>query len=189
MHTSPILAHVHETHEGLSTIELTPPHLPREDTPKYRATHHRLVIVEDRPCFVCGVRHSDLQDATRRSDMAINPRKATQQESHHWPIERSLFSAIDRQKLAVDYPTVLQFKTLIEWIDSEHNMLVLCDVCHRGEQGIHHVAVQDWLAAKYAVCGPDDQPYLFAATVKDAAADMAKDEQIIAAYQKDHPAV
>ncbi len=172
------LTHVHETHLSMSVIELSPPHDPREDTPIYRATHARLVIKEDRPCFICAVRYSDLRDPVRRNDLAINPMQAVTQETHHWPIERSLASAIDGDLLAKDYPSVLQYKTLIEWIDSEFNMLVLCSTCHRGETGVHHVAAQDFFAAKYAIKGADGASYQFAATVADAATVEAKDEAI-----------
>lgn len=175
---STTLQHVHETHESVSSIELTPAHDPREDTPIYRASHQRLIYDEDRPCFVCGVRHSDLQDPVRAKDPKINPKQAVQMESHHAPIERSLASAIDRDALARDYPSVLQFKTLMEWIDSENNLYVLCDKDHRGEGGIHHVMMQDFLASKYAIRGADGTPYQFAATATDAAAVEAKDEQI-----------
>lgn len=174
------LQHVHETHESVSTISLTPPHLPRTETPIYKATHERLVIQEDRPCFVCGVRHSDLQDEARRADPKINPKGSVQQESHHWPIERSLLTGIDRERLAQDYPTVRQFKSLEEWVDSEFNMLVLCDQCHRGEQGIHHVLPQDFFAAKYAIRDAEGEVYIFAATEKDAAKDEAEDAKILA---------
>lgn len=175
---SATLQHVHETHESVSAIELEPAHPPREETPIYKATHERLLFQEDRPCFICGVRHSDLQDVARSKDQKINHKGARQMETHHIIVERSLASAINRDELAKDYPSVQQFKTLIEWVDSEFNIICLCDQCHRGETGIHHVLYQDWVAQKYAIRGADGALFQFAATASDAAAVEAKDEQI-----------
>lgn len=54
------LQHVHATVFGIAEVEMTPPHPPREDTPLYMRTHHRLVVTLDMPCAICGVRHSTL---------------------------------------------------------------------------------------------------------------------------------
>lgn len=121
-----VVERVHATALHLATLEIEPPHPPRKETPIYAATHKRLVIAEDRPCWVCGVRRSDLLDPARRRDRTINPRGAKAMETHHWPVERSLLTAIDRVRLAADHPTVLYYKSLVEWVDGEHNMLVLC---------------------------------------------------------------
>jgi len=77
MHTSPsLLAHVHETHEGLSTIELTPPHLPREDTPEYRAritasSSSRIVPASSVACAIATCKtQSPQSDPTRITSLA-----------------------------------------------------------------------------------------------------------------------
>lgn len=180
--TAPVISHVHETHVSVSNVELTPPHPPRTETPVYRATHKRLVITEDRPCYVCGVRRSDLRDPVRRKDKTINPYGAKSNESHHWPVERSLADSIDPQLVAAAFPSVKQFKTFIEWVDSEFNMLVLCDKCHRlAPHAIHHAVWQDVIATKFALRDTTGDVYQFAATAQDAAQAEALDERIMQA--------
>lgn len=171
---SETLAHVHETNESVATVEMTPPHPPREETPNYRAAHHLLVVEKDTPCRSCRVRHSDLEDPVRRSDPAINPRGAKAQESHHYPVERSLIDAVDWRKVHEDFPAVYSQESLLLWVDSPENLLVLCDADHRSpEHGIHHLLTQDWIIERYLLDG-----YQVAATAKDAATVEAKDEQI-----------
>lgn len=178
---SDTLSHVHETREPEAPIELTPPHLPRKETPIYQRTHKRLVIEEDRPCFICGVRKSTL------SDPAQNPFGATDIETHHFPIERSLLAAIDRELLARDFPTVLQFKTLEEWIDSEYNLLCLCDPCHRlAPHAIHRAHYDAFIAEKYARRDAQGHVYEFAAESEQQATQLeAVDALILAASQED----
>jgi hypothetical protein len=152
------LTQVHITHEAIASEELSPPHPPRAETPLYRRTHHRLVVEEDRPCAVCGVRQSTL------SDPAQNPYQATQLETHHYPIERSLLEACDWKKVAKAFPEVTSQEALEEWVDSEQNMLILCDVHHRSlEHGIHHLLVADWAVLPFLIDG-----YQVAATKQDA---------------------
>ena len=69
-----------------------PAHPPRKPTPLYTKSHHHLVIEEDRPCLVCGVRHSTLQDPS------INRWGAVAIETHHRIIEDSLALAVDLSK-------------------------------------------------------------------------------------------
>src|SRR5690242_4334473 len=94
------LAHVHVTAEGVASLELTPPHPPREDTPEYRAAHRFLIDEKDAACAVCGVRKSTL------GDPAQNHYGASQMESHHYPIERSLADACDPVKVHAQFPQV-----------------------------------------------------------------------------------
>lgn len=180
---SETLEHVHETTEQLASIELTPPHGPRAETPAYRAAHEHLLYVRNEGCWCCGVRHSDLMDESRRADRRINPYGATQMESHHFPIERSLIDGIDRDRLAQDYPSVLLFETLEEWVDTEHNLVACCDQCHRGiGVSFHHALFQDLMAKKFAKRDPESgAPYVFAATKADAGAALAEDEAILRA--------
>jgi hypothetical protein len=168
------LTRVHETKEGVASVELTPPHPPREETPIYLAAHHHLINELDSPCQVCGVRKSTL------SDSDANPFGATDMESHHYPIERSLLDAVDLVKIRKLWPDVTDRASLERIVDSERNLIVLCNVCHRSpEHGIHHLLVQDWAIAPYLMAG-----YQVAATLKDADAVMQRDEQIIEISEK-----
>lgn len=141
-----VISHVHATTIGVAEIEMTPPHLPREETPTYSRTHHHLVYTLDTPCAICGVRNSTLKDPKE------NPFNAQAIETHHYPIERSLLNACDHRKIKVIFPQVKDRESLEEFIDSEANMMVLCDVHHRHPHyGIHHLLAQDFFI----------QPFLF----------------------------
>ncbi len=135
---------VHITPENVMSFELTPPHPPREDTPEYRASHHKMVVVDDLPCAVCRVRNSTLKDPLK------NRYNATCLETHHYPIERSLADACDPAKIMQNFPQVHDKESLNTFIDSEQNLIVLCDLHHRSvSQGIHHMTAQDFAVLPY----------------------------------------
>jgi hypothetical protein len=163
------LAHVHETLESVATVEMTPPHPPRTETPEYRRAHSFLINRKNAPCHICGVTKRTLKNAAK------NPYGATQMETHHYPIERSLVDACDPAKVHRDFPQVYDRASLLAFVDSPANLLVLCDQCHRSpERGIHHLLTQDWIVQRYLVTG-----YQVAATARDAAAVLARDEHLV----------
>jgi hypothetical protein len=173
-HTSEILSHVHATSEGVATIEMTPPHPPREETPEYVRAHRHLVKTLDEPCAMCGVRNSTLHDPQH------NPFGATTLETHHYPIERSLLDACDPAKVGVVFPQVKDKATLEAFVDSEHNLMVLCDIHHRHPlHGIHHLTPQDFFVQPFLLEG-----YQVVATQQDEAQVLAADEQLIKQEEK-----
>lgn len=149
-----------ELKRTLSEDVLYPPHVPRTETPAYKAIHKKMVVDEDRPCLVCGVRNSDLQDATRRDDPAINPYGAKANETHHAKIEWALANAIDLTKFNKRVrPGMLAHtgdqetfghdftqQELLDFVDhSPYNLWVLCDICHRHKgMGIHALTGPIW---------------------------------------------
>jgi hypothetical protein len=161
---------VHETWLSVETEELSPPHPPRVETPAYRAAHHQLVVVLDMPCMVCGVRNSTITDASQ------NPYKASAVETHHYPIERSLVDACDPLRVHEAFPQVVDQASLMQFVDSEANLLVLCSVHHRSPSlGIHHLVSQDWAILPFLKTG-----YIIASSKQDAKADMAIDTALLA---------
>lgn len=165
---SATLAHVHETDEAVATVEMTPPHPPRVETPAYLAAHKFLINTKGAGCHVCGVNKRGLKNPAK------NPYGARALETHHYPIERSLMDACDPMKVHLDFPQVHDRATLESFVDSIPNLLVLCDVHHRSvERGIHHLLTQDWVIQRYLLDG-----YVVAAEAKDAAQVEAADEQI-----------
>ncbi|MGH2506406.1 MAG: hypothetical protein ACRDHZ_03170, partial [Ktedonobacteraceae bacterium] len=166
---SETLSHVHATVEGVATVEMTPPHPPREETPEYVRTHHHLAKVLDSPCAMCGVRNSTLKDPKE------NPFGAKAIETHHYPIERSLLDACDPKKIGIVFPQVKDQASLEAFVDSEHNMMVLCDVHHRHPlHGIHHLTPQDFFVQPFLIEG-----YEVVVTKEDEAKAMAIDEQLV----------
>lgn len=172
--TTEILSHVHATTEGVASVEMTPPHPPREETPEYNKAHHHLVYELDEPCAMCGVRHSTLKDPKQ------NPFGATALETHHYPIERSLLDACDFSKVGLVFPQVKDIKSLNDFVDSEHNLMVLCDIHHRHPlHGIHHLTPQDFFVQPFLLAG-----YQVVATQADAAAALAADEALVEKEEK-----
>lgn len=162
---------VHATHEAVANVEITPPHPPRTETPEYRKAHDFLIHVKKQGCHICGVTVDTLGDAAR------NPAGATQLETHHYPVERSLLDACDPVRVHADFPQVYDQATLEQFVDSPSNLVVLCDQHHRsGEQGIHHLLTQDWIIQKYLKA-----TYQIAATAQDAAQVEAHDAQVLGA--------
>lgn len=168
---SATLTRVHQTPLAVDTLEMSPPHPPRVETPEYERAHHFLIYTKNSPCAVCGV--------TRRT--LKNPKKnlyhATQLESHHFPVARSLIDACEPRRLHVDFPQVYDTATMLQWVDSPANLIILCDYHHRStEAGIHHLVTQDFSILKYLKLG-----YRVAATRTDAATAQATDDAIMQA--------
>jgi hypothetical protein len=173
---SETLAHVHATSEGVAEVEMTPPHPPREETPEYNKAHHHLIYELDEPCAMCGVRHSTLNDPKQ------NPFGATALETHHYPIERSLLDACDPAKVGLVFPQVKDQESLNAFVDSEHNLMVLCDVHHRHPlHGIHHLTPQDFFVQPFLISG-----YQVVATEENAATVLAADEALLKKQTKKH---
>lgn len=144
-----------------------PPHPPRTASALYARTHHQLVVVEDQPCAVCGVRNSTLADPAQNRDGA----KAL--ETHHNLIEWAGSSEIDWDKLAEDHPDLPNLVALAkayhahlvangsfsgtldpaivtQFVDSDEQMLVICDVHHRAaSKGIHMITGPVWELQRY----------------------------------------
>ncbi len=168
------LEHVHATVVSVAEIEMTPPHPPREDTPIYARTHHHLVYTLDTPCAICGVRHSTLGIAR------ANPFGAKAVETHHYPIERSLLNACDPNKVHVIFPQVKNHESLEAFIDSEENIMVLCDIHHRHPHyGIHHILAQDFFVQPFLYGG-----YQVVAEAEDVQKVLVANERVM----KHHPA-
>lgn len=109
---------------------LYPPHDPRKASSEYRKTHHHLVVVLDTPCWICGIRHSN----------------GGHMETHHDELEWAAANGVDLALITADFPAIDgDPEKLKHWLDSEGNMLVLCDVHHRGSRtGIHSITYPAW---------------------------------------------
>ncbi len=133
-----------------------PPHAPRSASALYTQTHPHLVYDLDSPCVVCGVRHSTLGDPVH------NRVGAKAIETHHALVEWAGQTEINWEKLAADNPELPGLVAIAQafhahllangelppdykldttsFVDSTEQMLVLCDVHHRGAQrGVHMI--------------------------------------------------
>lgn len=129
-----------------------PEHQARKASAEYRKVHDHLVNVLDEACWVCGVRKSTLRDPV------LNLHASTQIETHHYHVEWALANAVDPAKLIKDFPEMKESTdaALREWLDSESQMLVLCDVCHRSPYyGIHSITYPAWVSQRWLLAGYD----------------------------------
>ncbi len=125
---------VHELKRTLNEDVFYPPHPPRSESPEYQAVHKKLIDEMDEPCWICGLRKST----------------GGNMETHHFAIEWALEGAVDPAKVTPEFPDVTDEASLRAFIDSEANMLVLCDRHHRHvEEGIHSLTYPVWRAQRY----------------------------------------
>lgn len=111
-----------------------PPHEPRRASSRYHHTHKHLVYELDEPCWICGVRHSE----------------GGKMETHHNHIEWAAANGVSLDLVMHDWPALTDRAALRDWLDSEGNMLVLCDKHHRGSRtGIHCVSYPAWVLQRY----------------------------------------
>ena len=124
-----------------------PNHPERKNTTLYNQTHHKLCIKQDLPCFICNKNKKNNQTIT---------------ETHHYYIEECAMLAIDwiefgrRAKFFYNPQTGVNIGSSFDWnkvdknpsifVDSEHNMIVLCIEHHRSSYaGIHHIHYPEWI--------------------------------------------
>ena len=101
-------------------------------------------------------------------------------ETHHYPLERSLLNACDPRKIHVIFPQVKDYASLEEFVDSEANMMVLCDVHHRHPHyGIHHLLAQDFFVQPFLYGG-----YQVVAEEEEVGKIMAANERVIQRHQQ-----
>ena len=133
----PVPAHV-QTRTLTETVWY-PEHDPRKGTPEYAATHHHLIYELDEACWICGVRRST----------------GGSMETHHYWLEWALANSVDEAAIkafidSLGIPNKAGSDPWLRWfLDSEGNMLVLCETHHRGGmQGIHEITYPAWVAQK-----------------------------------------
>jgi hypothetical protein len=135
----------HEQSRRLMETISYPEHDPRSASAEYRKVHNHLIDELDEPCWICGVRKSTLNGPE-------NTRGSTQLETHHYHVEWALANAVDPAKLIKDFPELGSADSahLRQWLDSEGQMLILCDVCHRHPlYGIHQITYPAWVAQRW----------------------------------------
>jgi hypothetical protein len=136
----------HQVTRTLTESVMYPAHQARTASAEYRKVHNHLINVLDEPCWSCGVRQTTL------GDPVANHRGAAQMETHHYHVEWALANAVDPAKVLADFPEMKDATdaALRTWLDSEGQMLVLCDICHRsGHYGIHSITYPAWSAQRF----------------------------------------
>jgi hypothetical protein len=118
----------HFVHESIEIDIFYPDHPPRTESKLFARTKHHLVAVLDTPCWVCGCKEK--------------------REVHHFHAEWADSDGIDWEKMKVNHPDFdwSTFKEASDFIDSQYNMMVLCEKHHRGkDHGIHMLPYPIWI--------------------------------------------
>ncbi len=125
----PQVKNEHEVHETIEIDVFYPDHPPRKESALFTKTKHHLVHVLDTPCKVCGTKEK--------------------REVHHFHAEWADSEGIDFDvKMRKLHPNFdwSKFKEPSDFIDSEYNMMVLCEKHHRGkDHGIHLLPYPFWI--------------------------------------------
>lgn len=114
---------------------LYPAHEPRVASAIYVKTHKHLIFELDTECWICGIKHST----------------GGAMESHHNHFEWASINGLDLDLVTKDWPDLLADREkLRDWVDSEGNMLILCEKHHRGSRtGIHSITYPAWCLQRY----------------------------------------
>jgi hypothetical protein len=121
-----------EFKEDIEIDVFYPDHPPRTDSALYRRTRHHLIDVLDIACWVCGSKDN--------------------RETHHQHVEWAYADGVDWDHMRVLHPDFNwgTFKTAEDFVDSEYNMLILCDIHHRHKNhGIHYLPFPIFVMQRY----------------------------------------
>lgn len=121
----------HEFHQTLDVDVYYPDHAPRTESSLFKRTKKHLVKELDTPCWICGTKEN--------------------REVHHFHIEWAYADAVDWDKVRELHPDFdwSKFKEAKDFIDSEYNMMVLCEKHHRqDDHGIHMLPYSIWVIQK-----------------------------------------
>lgn len=134
----------HEQHEVIEIDVFYPDHPPRTESALFRRTKYRLIHDLDTPCWVCGSKDK--------------------REVHHFHAEWADANGIDFDKMRQLHPGFdwSTFAEPADFIDSEYNMMVLCEKHHRGkDHGIHLLPYPIWIMQRQQRVGfvftPDEE--------------------------------
>lgn len=133
-------------HDQVKTSHWTvhyPEHGPRESDPCYKEFdhYHRTTKLDPEiyQCFLGKVR-GDFSDCTL--DVPL--------ELHHAHIEWALQNSIDFKMLEKQYPGISDPNKIGSWLESEQNLIWLCQFHHRGHGGAHVASASDWESQKFS---------------------------------------
>lgn len=133
----------HSQERHLIEDVLYPAHDPRKASEEYRKVHHHLVVELNEPCWICGIRQTNLPEGEHM-------------ETHHFWVEWALANGLDPMLVVKDFDPdkILTADAadawLRQWLDSEGNMLVLCPDHHRhGLVGIHMITYPAWVSQRW----------------------------------------
>lgn len=114
-----------------------PAHEPRESDPHYRDFRHfHDRTRKDAKCRI-GEHRKDFSECRG------------QLELHHAIVEFALQNQVDLAWLEIDFPGISDPDEVGAWVESDVNLMWLCEWHHRGHGGVHVASASDFEAQKY----------------------------------------
>lgn len=131
----------HTQIEHLTLAYEFPAHEPRETDPHYAAFHATQKRLKKLDSWKCWIGNGDCS--------------AGPLEMHHSLIEFSLANIVDTAHFAALYPEfhIATDEDLLNLVESEGNMTVLCPMHHRGILGIHTIHYSAWIVQRFMRAG------------------------------------
>lgn len=115
-----------------------PEHGTRDDDPNYHLFEaFRKKAKHDPDLYQCwlGKTRGDFSDCTLDKPL----------ELHHRWAEWALQNEIDLEMARKQWPHIQTREDLNKWIESEENLIFLCQFHHRGHGGAHVASASDWV--------------------------------------------
>lgn len=119
-----------------------PAHGPRESDPYYADFHAYKALRRKAGTYTCDFAVEHRQGDTSECDL-VSPL-----ECHHRHIEFAMMNGVDLTLLEPDYPGVSAMG-IGKWVESAANLMLLCVVHHRTDNGVHKVSYADYGSSFY----------------------------------------
>jgi hypothetical protein len=131
----------HTQTEHLTLAYAFPDHAPRTSDPHYHLFHETQRRLKKLGSWKCWIGNADCS--------------AGPLEMHHSLIEFSLANIVDSAHFAALYPEmhIMSDEDLLNFVESEGNMTILCPMHHRGILGIHTIHYPAWIVQRFMKAG------------------------------------
>lgn len=132
-HVTPAHVQPHASHYNVHF----PEHGTREGDPYYKEFEaFRKRAKKDPSLYTCevGKRRGDTSDCTTDKPL----------ELHHAHIEWALQNEVDMDMVRRQFPEITDENELGHWIESDRNLIFLCQFHHRGHGGAHVASASDF---------------------------------------------
>lgn len=127
----------HEFKESLQVDVFYPDHTPRIESETFVKSRKHLIDELNTPCFICSM---TLEEAKKQN---------TDLELHHYYVEWAYSDAVDWNGEIRDKHKDFDWSKFTkpeDFVDSEYNTMVLCQVHHRHkDKGIHMIPFPLWI--------------------------------------------
>lgn len=130
----------HELKEDIVVDVYYPNHEPRTTSETFIRSRNHMIVELKKTCWVCNI---DNETALKQNNGL---------ELHHYFVEWAFSDMVDWTKMKTLHPDFNwdKYTKPEDFVDSEYNMMVLCQTHHRHKDyGIHMLPFPIWIAQTY----------------------------------------